>query len=153
MKINKKELLLFLLHFLLILAWFTVKASITVIFVFLVANDWVTVGGVIRKFPIADSVQLAYMAEYLYLILIIIIPIYMAIWSLAGLNRKNYIIFVIFLIIFAFLSFSPQMHLARQRGNCPSDGGVWDYDLQKCRKSCLRQPYEDDCIPIENNSK
>lgn len=82
--------------------WFGFKFLFTLLLIVTAIGEWSLVGWKMRRFPIAGSEELAYWAEWLYVVMMAVILLYLIVWTVAGLTEKV-ILFLPFVRRFFFL--------------------------------------------------
>ena len=128
----------FLGGLLLSVLWFGFKFLFTLLLIVMAIGEWSLVGWKMRRFPIAGSEELAYWAEWLYVVMMAVILLYLIVWTVAGLSRKSYLVLAVCAALFLSFAYSSHMETVRAQIICSSHRYVWDADLQKCREGCLR---------------
>lgn len=68
--------------------WFGFKFLFTILLIVMAIGEWSLVGWKMRRFPIVGSEELAYWGEWLYVIMMAVILIYLVIWAIVGLSKK-----------------------------------------------------------------
>ena len=74
----------FLGGLLLSVLWFGFKFLFTLLLIVMAIGEWSLVGWKMRRFPIAGSEELAYWAEWLYVVMMAVILLYLIVWTVAG---------------------------------------------------------------------
>ena len=139
----------FLGGLLLSVLWFGFKFLFTLLLIVMAIGEWSLVGWKMRRFPIAGSEELAYWAEWLYVVMMAVILLYLIVWTVAGLSRKSYLVLAVCAALFLSFAYSSHMETVRAQIICSSHRYVWDADLQKCREGCFVWMEEDECLSDE----
>lgn len=133
--------------------WFGFKFLFTALLIVMAIGEWSLVGWKMRRFPIAGSEEAAYWAEWLYVVMMAVILVYLVIWTVVGLSRKSYVALAVCAVIFLSFAYSSHMETVRAQIICSSHRYVWDADLQKCREGCFVWMEEDECPANEKQEK
>ena len=96
----------FLGGLLLSVLWFGFKFLFTLLLIVMAIGEWSLVGWKMRRFPIAGSEELAYWAEWLYVVMMAVILLYLIVWTVAGLSRKSYLVLAVCAALFLSFAYS-----------------------------------------------
>ena len=109
----------FLGGLLLSVLWFGFKFLFTLLLIVMAIGEWSLVGWKMRRFPIAGSEELAYWAEWLYVVMMAVILLYLIVWTVAGLSRKSYLVLAVCAALFLSFAYSSHMETVHKSSVLP----------------------------------